>query len=87
MEAYFSRFFPPALPSEQRREITNSEHGGDENMYTAGKDLAEYNIRPAESSGRTGRVEESGMNVLNKLSAIEAKLDALIHWMNKRKSN
>ena len=87
MEAYFSRFFPPSLPSEQRMEITNSKHGGDENMYTAWKDLAEYNIRPSESSGRTGRVEESGMNELNKLSAIEAKLDALIHWMNKRKSN
>ena len=87
MGAYFSKFFPPSLPSEQRREITNSKHGGDENMYTAWKDLAEYNIRPPESSRRNDRAEESGMNVLNKLSAIEAKLDELIHWMNKRKSN
>ena len=87
MGAYFSRFFPPSLPSEQRREIPNSKHGGNENMYTTLRDLAEYNIRPSESSGKTGRVEESGMNELNKLSAIEAKLDALIHWMNKRKSN
>ena len=87
MGAYFSKFFPPSLPSEQRREITNSKHGGDENMYTAWKDLAEYNIRPPESSGRNGRGEKSGMNMLNKLSAIEAKLDELIHWMNKRKSN
>ena len=87
MGAYFSKFFPPSLPSEQRREITNSKHGGDENMYTAWKDLAEYNIRPLESSVRNGRAEESGMNVLNKLSAIEAKLDESIHWMNKRKSN
>ena len=87
MGAYFSKFFPPSLSSEQRREITNSKHGGDENMYTAWKDLAEYNIRPPESSGRNGRAEESGMNVLNKLSAIEAKLDELIHLMNKRKSN
>ena len=56
-------------------------------MYTAWKDLAEYNIRPSESSGRDSRAKESGMNELNKLSAIEAKLDALIHWMNKRKSS
>ena len=87
MVAYFSKFFPPSLTSKQRREITNSKQGEDENMYTAWKDLAEYNIRPSESSGRKGRAEESGMNELNKLSAIEAKLDALIHWMNKRKSN
>ena len=87
MGAYFSKFFPPSLTSEQRREITNSKQGEDENMYTARKDLAEYNIRPSESSGRNGRVEESRMNELNKLSAIEAKLDALIHLMNERKSN
>ena len=87
MGAYFSKFFPQSLSSEQRREIANSKHGGDENMYTAWKDLAEYNIRPPESSGRNGRAEESGMNVLNKFSAIEAKLDELIHLMNKRESN
>ena len=87
MGAYLSKFFPPSLTSEQRRKITNSKQGEDENMYTAWKDLAEYNIRPSESSGRNGRVEESRMNELNKLSAIEAKLDALIHWMNERKSN
>ena len=87
MGAYFSKLFPPSLTSEQRWEITNSKHGEYENMYTARKDLAEYNIRPSESSGRNGRAEESGMNELNKLSAIEAKLDALIHWMTKRKSS
>ena len=87
MGTYFSRFFPPSLPSEQRREITNSKHGGDENMYTAWKDLAEYNIRPSESLGRNSRAKKSGMDELNKLSTIEAKLDALIHWMNKRKSS
>ena len=87
MGAYFSKFFPPSLPSAQGREITNSKHGEDENMYTAWKALVEYNIRPPESSGRNGRAEESGMNELNRLSAIEAKLDALIHWMNKRKSS
>ena len=87
MGAYFSKFFPPSLTSEQRLEITNSKHGGDENMSTAWKDLAGYNISPSESSGKNGRTEESIMNELNRLSAIEAKLDALIHWMNKRKSN
>ena len=79
MGAYFIKFFPPPLTSEQRLEITNSKHGGDENMYTSWKDLAEYNIRSSESSGRNGRAEESGMNEMNKLSAIEAKLDASIH--------
>ena len=39
------------------------------------------------SSRRNGRTEASRINELNRLSAIEAKLDALIHWMNKRKSN
>ena len=87
MGAYFSNFFPPSLTSEQRLEITNSKHGGNENMYTAWKDLAEYNINPSESSGRNGRIEESRMNELNRLSTIEAKLDGLIHWVNKRKSN
>ena len=87
MGAYFSRFSSPSLPSEQRREMTNSKHGEDENMYNAWKDLAECNIRPSESSGRNSRAKESGMNELNKLSAIEAKLDALIHWMTKRKSS
>ena len=87
MGAYFNKFFPPSLTSEQRLEMTNSKHGGNENMYIAWKDLAEYNISPSESSRRNGRTEESRMNELNRLSAIEAKLDAFIHWMNKRKSN
>ena len=59
MGSYFSKFFTPSLPSEQRREITNSKHGGDENRYTVGRDLAEYNIRPSGSSERNGRAEES----------------------------
>ena len=87
MGAYFSKFFSSFLTSEQGREITRSKQGEDENMYTARKDLAEYNTRPSGSLGRNGRAEESRMNELNKLSAIEAKLDALIHWMNERKSN
>ena len=87
MTAYFSKFFSPFLTFEQGREITRSKQGEDENMYTARKDLAEYNIGPSGSSGRNDRAEESRMNELNKLSAIEAKLDTLIHWMNERKSN
>ena len=87
MRAYFSKFFTPSLPSEQRREITNSKHRGDENMYTARRDLAKYNIGLSESSRRNDRTEEGRMNELNRLAAIEAKLDALIHWTNRRKSN
>ena len=45
MKAYFSKFFIPSLPSEQRGEIINSKHEGDENRYIAWRDLAEYNIR------------------------------------------
>ena len=87
MGVYFTKFFSPFLTSEQGREITRSKQGEDENMYTARKDLAEYNIRPSESLGRNDRPEEIRMSELNKLSAIEAKLDTLILWMNERKSN
>ena len=87
MSAYFSKFFIPSLPSEQRREITNSKHGGDENMYTAWRDLAVNNIGLSESTRKNVRAEGSRMNELNRLSAIEAKLDALLHWLNERKSN
>ena len=87
MRAYYSKFFIPSLPSEQRREITNSKHGGDENMYTAWRDLAENNIGLSESSKKNGRDEEDSMSVRDRLPAIEAKLDELIHWMNERKSN
>ena len=87
MRAYFSKFFTPSLGFEQRLGKTNSKNGGDENKYTTWRDLAEYNIRPSGSSERNGRAEENRMNVMDRLSAIEAKLDELIHWMNERKSN
>ena len=87
MRAYFSKFFIPSLPSEQRREITNSKHEGDENRYIAWRDLAGYNIRSSGSSKRNDRAEENKMKKMDKLSAIEAKLDELIHLMNERKSN
>ena len=87
MGVYFSKFFSPFRISEQGREITKSKQGEDKNKYTAWKDLAEYNIRPSGSSERNGRAEESKMNVMDKLSAVEANLDELIHWMNEGKSN
>ena len=87
MRVYFSKFFSPFRISEQGMEITRLKQGEDKNNYTAWKDLAENNIRPSGSSEKNGRAEESKMNVMDKLSAIEAKLDELIHWMNERKSN
>ena len=87
MRAYFSKFFTPSLPSEKRREITNSKHGADENMYTAWRDIAKNNMGLSESSRRNDIIEEGRMNESNRLAAIEVKLDELIHWMNKSKSN
>ena len=87
MRAYFSKFFIPSLPSEQRREITNSRHGEDEHMFTAWRDFAKYNIGLSESSRRNDIAEEDSMSVRDRLSAIEAKLDELIHFMNGKKSN
>ena len=87
MRAYFSNFFTPSLGSAQRLELTNSKHKGEKNKYTAWRNLAEYNIRSSGYSERSGRAEESKINVMDKLSAIEAKLDELIYFMNDRKSN
>ena len=57
-------------------------------MYTAWEDPARCNMKPSsESSRRNNRAKGSGMIELNKLSAIEAKLDVLIHLVNKRKSS
>ena len=87
MRAYFNKFLFPSLQSEQRREIINSKHEGDENRHIAWRDLSEYNFRSSGSSERNDRAEESKIKVMDKLSAIEAKLDELIHLMNERKSN
>ena len=35
VEAYLSRFFPPSLTTERRREIIVFKQGKDENLYTA----------------------------------------------------
>ena len=87
MRSYFRKFFTLPLSSAQRLELTNSTQGGNENQYTAWRDLAEYNISSSGTLRRNGRAEESKMNVMDKLSAIEAKLDELIHLMNKENSN
>ena len=85
MRAYFNKFCIPSLQSKQRREIINSKHEGDEDRHIAWRDFAEYNIRSSGSSERDGRAEGNKMNMMDKLSAIEAKLDELIYLMNTRK--
>ena len=87
MRAYFSKFFIQSLPPIQRRGIINSKHEEDENRYIARRDLAGYNIRSSGSSERNDRAEKSKMDVMDKLSAIEAKLDELIYFMNDRNSS
>ena len=87
MRAYFNNFSNPSPQSKQRREIINSRHEGDEVRHIAWRDLSKYNFRSSGSSERNDRAEESKMKVMDKLSAIEAKLDELIHLMNERKSN
>ena len=82
MRAYFNKFFIPSLQSKPRREIINSKQEGDEDRHIAWKDFTEYNIRSSGSSERSGRAEENKLNVMDKLSAIEAKLDELIYLMN-----
>ena len=39
---------------------------------------------PSESSGSNNRAKVNGMIELNKMSAIEAKLDAFMHRVDKR---
>ena len=87
MRAYFNKFLFPSLQSEQRREIINSKHEGDQDRHIAWRDIAEYNIRSSGSSNRNGGVEVNKINVMEKLSTIEAKLDELIHLMNDMRSN
>ena len=82
MRAYFNKFFIPSLQSKQRRESIDSKHEGDEDRHIAWRDFAEYNIRSSGSSERDGRAEGNKMNVMDKLSAIEAKLDELIYLIN-----
>ena len=87
MRAYFNKFLIPSLQSKQGKEIINSNHEGDEDRNIAWRDFAEYNIRSSGSSIRHGRAEVNKMNVMEKLSTIEAKLDELIHLMNDMRSN
>ena len=85
MEAYFNKFLFPSLHSKQGKEIINSNHEGDEERHIAWRDVAEYNRRSSGSSNKNGRAEENKLNWMDKLSAIEAKLDELISLMNTRK--
>ena len=39
---------------------------------------------PSESSGSSSRAKANGMIELNKMSVIEAKLDALMHQVDKK---
>ena len=49
------------------------------------EDLARCNMRPpSESSGSSSRAKGNGMIELNKMPAIDAKLDALMHRVDKR---
>ena len=82
MRAYFNKFYIPFLQSKQRKDILDSKHGGDEDRHLSWRDCAEYNIRSSGSSERDGRAEGDKKIVMDKLSAIEAKLDELIYLMN-----
>ena len=49
------------------------------------EDLARCNMRPpSESSGSNSRAKGNGMIELNKMSAVEVKLDALMHRLDKK---
>ena len=141
VEAYLSRFFPPSLTSERRKEISMFNQEEDESLYTAwerfkrllkrcpmhgidlktqmdifyhsmndtskgiinasccgvfkrksaekARDLIEDLVRcnmknPSESSGSNGRAKGSGIIELNKMTAMEAKLDAIMHRMDRQ---
>ena len=85
MRAYFNKFFIPSLQPKQGKGIISSNHEGDEDRHIAWRDIAEYNIRSSGSSNRNGRAEVNKMNVMEKLSTIEAKLDELIYLITIRK--
>ena len=82
MRVYFNKFVISSLQSRQRGEIINSKHEGDEDRHIAWRNFAEYNMRSSGSSERNCRAEDNKINVMDKLSAIKAKLDELISLMN-----
>ena len=141
VEAYMSRFFPPALAAERRGEITVFKQGEEESLYNAWEilkillkrcpmhgidlttqmdifyhamnyaskgiidasccgafkrrnaekarqlieDLAKCNYKaPSEASGTSSRLRGCGLIGLDRMIAIEAKLDAV---MNKLGNN
>ena len=136
VEAYMSRFFPPALTSERREEIIVFKQGEEESLFNAWKrfkrllkrypmhridlttkmdifyhamnyaskgiidasccgdfkrrsakeawklieDLAKYNYKdPSEASGSNSGLRGSGLIELNRMTTIEAKLDAVMN--------
>ena len=49
------------------------------------KDLARCNMKnPSESSGSNSRAKGSGVIELNKMTAMEARLDAIMHMMDRQ---
>ena len=88
MEAYIGRFIPPSLTSKRRKEIRVFNQGEDESLYTEEarnliEDLAICNMKnPSESSGSNNRAKGSMIIELNKMTAMEAKLDAIMHQMD-----
>ena len=49
------------------------------------EDLARCNMKnPSESSGSNNRAKGSGIIELNKMTAMEAKLDAIMHKMDRQ---
>ena len=114
VEAYMSRFFPPALTAERRGEIIVFKQGEEESLYNAWErfkrllkrcpmhgidlptqmdiffhamnyrqvieDLAKCNYKaPSEASGSSSRLKGNGIIGLDKLIAIEAKLDVVMN--------
>ena len=136
VEAYMSRFFPPALTAERRGEIIVFKQGEDESLYTAWErfkrllkrcpmhgidltnqmdifyhamnyaskgiidesccgaferrsakgarelmeDLAKCNYKaPSEASGSCSRMKGNGFIGLDRMTTIEAKLDAVMN--------
>ena len=143
MEAYKSRFFPPALTSERIRENIVYKQGEDESLYNAWErykrllkrchmhgidlttqmdifyqsmnyaskgiidavnceafkrkfakearqlieDLTKCNYKaPSEASGSSSELKGSGVIELNRMIAIEAKLDALMNNLGNNES-
>ena len=94
VEAYLGRFFPPALTSERRREIIVFQQGEDESMYVAWERFKRL-LRRCPMHGIDLKTQmdivyhalndiSKGIMELSKMTAMEAKLDAIMHRMDKQ---